>query len=226
MKDWQSIARHIDHTLLKAEAEEKEIRKLCAEATRYSFASVCVNPLWVEEARHILREGPVKVATVIAFPLGATWSTLKALEAREVILRGAQELDMVMNIAWAKEGRWEKLQEDIEAVVLEGKAFQNISVKVILETAFLTPQEIEEACRRAMAAGADYVKTSTGFGPAGATVENVALMKNIVSRQGKVKASGGIRSAQDAITMLEAGADRLGTSASLKIMNDLGAPTL
>nr|WP_207707092.1 deoxyribose-phosphate aldolase [Heliorestis acidaminivorans] len=219
----QDLAVRIDHTLLKAEAQEKEISKLCLEAVQYSFASVCVNPLWVEKSAQLLAGSPVKVATVIAFPLGATLPALKASEAREMLQKGAQELDMVMNLGLAKAGNWDAVQDDISAVVEEARSYSDIIVKVILETALLKPEEIEEACRRAVQAGADYVKTSTGFGPAGATLEDVALMKKTVAGKAKVKASGGIRSAQEALAMIQAGADRLGTSASLKIIEQIKA---
>ncbi|MZP28793.1 deoxyribose-phosphate aldolase [Heliobacterium undosum] len=217
----ERVAPLIDHTLLKPDAEEAQIEVLCREAAAYGFAAVCVNPVWVETCATLLQGSPVKVATVIGFPLGASLSRVKALEAREALRGGALELDMVMNVGWAKMGRWNAIETDIAAVVEEARRKPGAIVKVILETALLTDEEITAACHRALDAGADYVKTSTGFGPGGATAAHVSLMAETVEKRARVKASGGIRTAETAVRMLEAGADRLGTSASLVILDGL-----
>nr|WP_049754135.1 deoxyribose-phosphate aldolase [Heliomicrobium modesticaldum] len=217
----ERVAPLIDHTLLKPDAKEVQIEALCREAATYGFAAVCVNPVWVETCAALLQGSPVKVATVIGFPLGASLSRVKALEAREALRSGALELDMVMNMGWAKMGRWDAIEADIAAVVEEARRMPGAVVKVILETALLTDEEITVACHRALNAGADYVKTSTGFGPGGATTAHVSLMAETVRGRARVKASGGIRTAERAVRMLEAGADRLGTSASLVILDGL-----
>ncbi|MTV50153.1 deoxyribose-phosphate aldolase [Heliobacillus mobilis] len=213
------VARTIDHTLLKPDAVEAEIVSLCREAVANRFAAVCVNPIWVPTCAKHLKNESVKVATVIGFPLGANCTEIKAKEAQAALQAGAAELDMVLNVGWAKQGHWDKVQEDIATVVEEARQYPGAVVKVILETAFLSDDEIVEACHRSVQAGAEFVKTSTGFGPAGATVEHVALMGKAVGERAKVKASGGIRTAEKAAQMLSAGADRLGTSASIAILN-------
>lgn len=204
------LAGYIDHTLLKADATVADIERLCAEAAEYHFAAVCVNPVYVELAAHLLAGSGVKVATVIGFPLGATFTAVKVLETREAVLRKADEIDMVMNIAAAKAGLWDAVTDDIRQIVAaaEGKP-----VKVILETAVLTDGEKRRACEAALAAGAHYVKTSTGFGPGGATEADVRLLRTAVGEHAGVKASGGIRTKQQAELMIAAGATRLGTSA-------------
>lgn len=209
------LAKYIDHTLLKADATVNEIVKLCGEAAEHGFAAVCVNPVYIDLAAHLLAGSGVKVAAVVGFPLGATFTAVKAMETREAVLRKADEIDMVMNIAAAKAGEWEAVTGDIRQVVdvAEGK-----TVKVILETALLTDEEKRRACEAAMAAGAHYVKTSTGFGPGGATEEDVRLMRAVVGDRAGVKASGGIRSRQQAERMIAAGATRLGTSAGIAIL--------
>ncbi|MBM7867991.1 deoxyribose-phosphate aldolase [Heliobacterium gestii] len=217
----ERVAAMIDHTLLKPDAGEEQISALCREAAAYGFASVCVNPVWVETCAVLLQNSPVKVATVIGFPLGASYSRLKAFEAKEALKAGAEELDMVINLGWAKMGRWDAVEADIAAVVLEARRHPGVLVKVILETSLLTDEQIVAACHCALAAGADYVKTSTGFGPGGAAVEHVSLMAGTVGTRARVKASGGIRTAETALRMLEAGADRLGTSASMTILDGL-----
>ncbi len=211
----KSIARMIDHTLLKADATDSEIRKLCEEARKYEFASVCVNPGWVSLAAQMLAGSPVKVCTVIGFPLGATTPTAKAIETRDAIANGATEIDMVINVGALKSGDDELVRRDIEGVVAaaRGKGL----VKVIIETALLSKEEKIKACLLAKMAGADFVKTSTGFSTGGATVEDVALMRQTVGPDMGVKASGGIRDRQTAEAMKAAGATRIGASASVAI---------
>jgi len=217
------IASMIDHTLLKPDATEKEIRKLCEEAAQYKFASVCVNPAYVPLAAKLLKGTGVKVCTVIGFPLGATTSTTKAIETRDAIANGADEIDMVINVGALKSGDDETVRKDIQAVVdaAKGRAI----VKVILETALLTKEEKIKGCLLAKMAGADFVKTSTGFGPGGATVEDVALMRKTVGPEMGVKASGGIRTYEAAKAMIEAGATRIGASASVAIAKGTSAQT-
>jgi len=209
------INRLIDHTLLKPDATEEQIRQLCAEAREYGFASVCINPAWVSLAAQELAGSEVKVCTVIGFPLGATTPTTKAIEARDAIANGAQEIDMVINVGALKSGDDELVLRDVEAVVAAAR--DRALVKVILETALLTKEEIVKACLLAKRAGADFVKTSTGFGGGGATVEDIALMRETVGEQMGVKASGGIRDRQTAEAMVAAGATRIGASASVAI---------
>ena len=210
------LARIIDHTLLKAEATYSEIERLCAEAKEYGFASVCVNPVWVSKAYDILKETDVKVCTVIGFPLGAATAEVKAFETENAIANGATEVDMVINIGLLKCGRDDEVEEDIRAVTkaAEGKAL----TKVIIETCLLTDEEKVRACEIAARAGADFVKTSTGFSTGGATVEDVALMRKTVGDDLGVKASGGVRSLEDLMKMVDAGANRIGTSSGVKIM--------
>jgi len=216
MKD---LAAYIDHTILKPEATEKEIIKICNEALEYGFASVCVNPCYVKLAYSLLKDSPVKVCTVIGFPLGASTSSVKAFEAEEAMQNGAQEIDMVLNIGALKNGDYKYVTDDIAAVasVCKGKAL----LKVIIETCLLEEHEKVEACKAAKLAGADYVKTSTGFSKAGAKEEDVALMRKVVGDQMGVKASGGIRDLDTALAMIRAGATRIGASASVNIMKEL-----
>lgn len=211
------LARMIDHTLLKANATEAEIRKLAEEAKTYRFASVCVNPTWVKTAAEILRDTPeVKVCTVIGFPLGANTKEVKAFETANAIANGATEVDMVINIGALKDKAYEVVEADIKAVVeaAKGKAL----TKVIIETALLTKEEIVKACQLSVQAGADFVKTSTGFSTGGATVEDVALMRETVGQHVGVKASGGVRSLADALAVVEAGANRIGASSGVAII--------
>jgi deoxyribose-phosphate aldolase len=219
----EAVAAAIDHTALKPETGESAIRKLCAEAKTYGFASVCINPTWVPLAAEILAESGVKVCTVIGFPLGATLTAVKAFETAESIRAGAQEVDMVINIGWLKDGRYVDVQADIAAVVEAARrtAQDGVIVKVIIETALLTDAEKRKACELTVAAGADFVKTSTGFSSGGATVEDVALMREVVGAEMGVKAAGGIRTAADAAAMLAAGATRLGASAGVQIMQSV-----
>ncbi|NOX63114.1 MAG: deoxyribose-phosphate aldolase [Chloroflexi bacterium] len=211
------LARLIDHTLLKPNATEAQIRKLCQEAKQYHFASVCVNPTWVPLAAQELVGTDVLVCTVIGFPLGATLPEVKAFEAERSLMLGARELDMVINVGALKSGHYDFVQRDIAGVVDVAHA-RGALVKVIIETVLLTDEEKVEACVLSQAAGADYVKTSTGFAGGGATVEDVALMRRVVGSQMGVKASGGISSAEKAEAMIRAGATRIGASAGVKIV--------
>ena len=217
------LAKMIDHTILKADATKSDIEKLCEEAKKYNFASVCVNPYWVSLASDLLKNSTVKVCTVIGFPLGATSSESKAFETEIAILQGADEVDMVINVGAMKNNKTDIVENDILAVVNSARKTgktqnKNIIVKVILETCYLTKDEIKNACICAKNAGADFVKTSTGFGTGGATTEDVALMKQTVGETMQVKASGGIRDYETAIKMIEAGASRLGTSSVVSII--------
>lgn len=211
------IAKMIDHTLLKPEATPKDIEKLCEEAIRYQFASVCVNPCYVKLASEILKGRKVKVCTVIGFPLGANRIETKVFETEKAIEDGAQEVDMVMNIGMLKGGYYDYVEQDIRAVVNTAHK-RNVLVKVILETALLTDEEKVKACLLAKRANADFVKTSTGFSKGGATAGDVALMRRVVGSAMGVKASGGIRSYEEALQMIKSGADRIGASASVKIV--------
>ncbi len=209
------LAKIIDHTLLKPEATEVEIDQLCQEALTYQFASVCVHPSWVLRAAQQLQGSNIKVCTVIGFPLGATSTQVKVFEAKEAIRQGAEELDMVLHLGKLKAKDLLGVQEDIAAVV---KAAEGKVVKVILETALLTKEEIKIACQAAKDAGAHFVKTSTGFASGGATTEDVRFMREVVGSEMGVKASGGIRDAKTALEMVAAGATRIGASASVAIV--------
>lgn len=217
----KSVARRIDHTLLKADTTSEEIKVLCEEALKYEFASVCVNPSYVAQCYDMLKGSIVKVCTVIGFPLGATTTMAKKAEAEEVIANGAQEVDMVINVGKLKSGDYEYVFNDINQVVLTAKRNRAVC-KVIIETALLSDEEKVKACIISKEAKADFVKTSTGFSTGGATAADVALMKYVVGSSVGVKASGGIRSKEDADLMLESGADRIGASASVKIVT--GSP--
>jgi deoxyribose-phosphate aldolase len=214
------MAGYIDHTLLKQNGTEEQIRQLCAEAREFSFATVCVNPAWVPLCAELLRGSPVKVCTVVGFPLGATLPEVKAFETQRVAQLGATEIDMVINIGALKSRLYDVVQDDIAAVVDAAHGL-GASVKVIIEAAFLTDEEKVEACVLSKAAGADYVKTSTGFAATGATVEDVALMRRVVGPDMGVKAAGGVKTAEDAKAMIAAGATRIGASASVKIISEL-----
>ena len=213
----KAVARMIDHTMLKADVTEVDIRKLCAEAKQYEFASVCVNPCYVKLCSNLLKGTKVKVCTVIGFPLGASTTSGKRAETLEAIENGAQEVDMVINVGMLKEGNFEYVFEDINQVVLAAKRNRVVS-KVIIETALLTDEEKIKACLISKKAKADFVKTSTGFSSGGATAGDVALMRYVVGSSVGVKASGGIRSREDAQAMIDSGADRIGASASVKIV--------
>ena len=208
------LAGMIDHTLLRPEATGAEIDRLCREAARYGFAAVCVNPVWIGRCREILAETPVRVAGVIGFPLGASRTESKVFEALRAVEDGVEEIDMVLQIGWLCEGRTYEVRDDIAAVVSAAPC----PVKVILETGLLTEEQKRAACELAAAAGAAFVKTSTGFLGSGATVADVRLMRSVVGDALGVKASGGIRTAAQALAMVEAGASRLGTSRSVEIV--------
>ncbi len=210
-----TVARMIDHTLLKPNATQEEIGKLCQEARRFCFASVCINPAYVPLSARLLKGSGVKVCTVIGFPLGSTTSTVKAIEARDAMANGADEIDMVINVGALKSGNDALVFDDIKAV---REAARGKVLKVIIETAFLTNEDEVRACKLSKDSGADFVKTSTGFGPGGATAHDVALMRETVGKSMGVKASGGIRDAVAAQAMIKAGATRLGVSASINIV--------
>jgi deoxyribose-phosphate aldolase len=220
--DIQHLASMIDHTLLKPEATEPQIRQLCDEAKRYGFASVCVNPTFVKLCAGLLKASSVRVCTVVGFPLGATLPQVKAFETQQAVSDGATEIDMVINIGALKDKDDELVGSDMAAVVHVAHAAGAL-VKVIIEAALLTDDEKVHACQLAQKAGAEFVKTSTGFGPGGATVHDVVLMRQTVGSGVGVKAAGGIRTLQDALAMIGAGANRLGASASVKIMAEAGA---
>jgi len=212
----EQLAGMIDHTILKADAVRDEIIRVCEEAKQYHFATVCVNPGWVSAAAEVLKSSKVGITTVVGFPLGATSTASKADEARHAIADGATEIDMVLNIGLLKSGEMTAVQQDVEAVVAacKGKA----AVKVILETGMLTDEEKETACKLCVAAGADFVKTSTGFGKGGATVEDIALMRRAVGPDMGVKASGGVRDRETALQLVAAGATRIGASSGIAIV--------
>ncbi|MBP2025121.1 deoxyribose-phosphate aldolase [Peptoniphilus stercorisuis] len=212
------INRMIDHTLLKPESTREQIKSLCDEALEYNFKSVCINPFWVSYANDILKDSEVSVCTVIGFPLGANTTSMKATEAREAILNGADEVDMVINVGLLKSKEYDLVEEDIKAVVEESK---DKIVKVIIETCLLSDEEIVKACEISMKSGADFVKTSTGFNSAGAKAQDVNLMRKTVGDTLGVKASGGIRDLKTAREMIENGAARLGVSAGIEIIKEL-----
>ncbi|HFR3976073.1 TPA: deoxyribose-phosphate aldolase [Streptococcus suis] len=209
------LNKYIDHTILKPETTKEQVAQILAEAKEYDFASVCVNPTWVSFAAQELKDSDVKVCTVIGFPLGANTPALKAFETKDAIENGADEIDMVINIGALKSKNYDLVLEDIQAVVA---ASGDKLVKVIIETCLLTEEEKVKACQLSKEAGADFVKTSTGFSTGGATVEDVALMRKTVGPDMGVKASGGARSYEDAIAFIEAGATRIGASSGVAIM--------
>ncbi len=215
------LAKLIDHTLLKPEATTQQIEQLCAEAKKYGFASVCVNPCYVSLCARLLKDTRVKVCTVIGFPLGATTTAAKVVEAEHAIRDGAQELDMVINVGMLKSGEHEYVEDDIFAVVSTARR-SGVLTKVILENVLLTDEEKVKACLLVKRAGADFVKTSTGFSKGGATVGDVILMRRVVGSAIGVKAAGGVRSREEALTMVASGADRVGASASVKIVSGEG----
>ncbi|HEM5976620.1 TPA: deoxyribose-phosphate aldolase [Streptococcus suis] len=210
------LNKYIDHTILKPATTQEQVEKILAEAKEYDFASVCVNPTWVALAAESLKDSDVKVCTVIGFPLGANTPAVKAFETKDAISNGADEIDMVINIGALKTGNYDLVLEDIKAVVA---ASGDKLVKVIIEACLLTDDEKVKACQLSQEAGADYVKTSTGFSTGGATVADVALMRKTVGPDMGVKASGGARSYEDAIAFIEAGASRIGASSGVAIMN-------
>ncbi|PIC65431.1 deoxyribose-phosphate aldolase [Sporosarcina sp. P13] len=215
----RNYAAYIDHTLLKADATKEQVLELCEEAKTYAFASVCINPTWVKTAADTLQGTAVKVCTVIGFPLGASTTAMKIFETKNAIDNGASEIDMVLNIGALHSGLLEQVQQDIEGVVAasKGKAI----VKVIIETSLLNDVQKRRACELAVLAGADFVKTSTGFSTGGATPEDVKLMRSVVGPKIGVKASGGVRSLADVEKMIEVGATRIGASSGVAIMQGL-----
>jgi deoxyribose-phosphate aldolase len=215
-RDWASL---VDHTLLKPEASEADIRRLCEEAAQYRFASVCVNPTWVKSSACFLRGSGVPVCTVVGFPLGATLADVKAYETRRAIFDGAREVDMVINVGALKSGDDCAVEYDIRSVV-EAAHAEGVLVKTIIEAALLTDEEKVRACLAAKRAGADFVKTSTGFAKSGATVADVALMRRTVGAEMGVKAAGGVKGIADARAMVEAGATRIGASVGVKIAQE------
>lgn len=215
----EKMAVYIDHTVLKPDATEESVIKICKEALEYKFASVCINPSYVELAYSILKESEVKVCTVVGFPLGATTPKVKAFEAAKAIEAGATEVDMVINVGALKSGKLDLIEKDISCVVEACK--EKALLKVIIETCLLTDEEKVKACEISKKVGADYVKTSTGFSTGGATAEDIALMRKTVGEELGVKASGGVRNLETALKMIEAGATRIGASASINIINEL-----
>ncbi len=219
------LARMIDHTILKPEATQADVKKLCEEALKHNFFSCCVNSSWVRYVAQILRGSSVKVCAVVGFPLGAAAPEIKALEARRAIREGAKEIDMVINVGLVKSGDWEAVTKDIRAVA-EACKDGGALLKVILETCLLTKDEIVKACEASMRARADYVKTSTGFNKGGATAEDIALMaRTVAPKRLGVKASGGVRTYADAMLMIRNGATRVGSSNSVKMMEEAAAAT-
>ena len=205
----------IDHTVLKADTPLETVKKICDEAMEYNFASVCINPCHVAYCADYLKESDVNVCTVIGFPLGANTSAVKAFETKDAIVNGADEIDMVMNIGALKDKNYDLVRDDIKAVV---DAANGTLVKVILETCLLTKEEIQKACQLCVEAKADFVKTSTGFSTRGATIEDVRIMKEAVNGKAKVKAAGGVRTPEDMVKIVAAGADRIGTSAGCSLV--------
>jgi deoxyribose-phosphate aldolase len=209
------LNKYIDHTLLKATATEAEIKELCAEAKQYDFYAVCVNSCYVALAKKELQNTQVKVAAVIGFPLGAMSAEIKVAEAKFCKEQGADEIDMVLNLGWLKSGLHTRAMEEIKSIK---DLIGNNTLKVIIETCYLSEQEIREACRLCLDGGADFVKTSTGFGPEGATLKAVDIMKDSVGEKVKIKASGGIRDKATALMYIQAGASRIGTSSGVQMM--------
>lgn len=206
----------IDHTVLKADTPLETVKRICDEAMEYGFASVCINPCHVAYCADYLKDSDVSVCTVIGFPLGANTSAVKAFETKDAIANGADEIDMVMNIGALKDKNYDLVRNDVKAVV---EAANGTLVKVILETCLLTEDEIKKACELCVEAKADYVKTSTGFSTRGATIEDVQIMKAAVQGKAKVKAAGGVRTHEDMVKIVEAGADRIGTSAGCSLVD-------
>ncbi|HEV7503177.1 MAG TPA: deoxyribose-phosphate aldolase [Vicinamibacteria bacterium] len=221
----REIARTIDHTLLKPEATRAQIEQLCAEAREHGFATVCVNPTWVALCADQLRGSEARVCTVVGFPLGATMPEVKAFEAARVVAEGACEVDMVLNVGALKSADYRLCERDVAAVV-EASHRGGAIVKVIIEAALLTDEEKVKACVVSKAGGAEFVKTSTGFGPGGATAADVALMRRVVGPDMGVKAAGGVRDLKSAQEMLDAGADRIGASVGVKIVQESRGATV
>ena len=209
------LNKYIDHTILKATASGTDVQKLCAEAIEHKFYSVCVNGCYVADAKHLLQGTDVKVAAVVGFPLGAMTTAAKVFEAKEAVENGASEIDMVINVAKLKDGEFEYVENEIRQIK---EAIGDNVLKVIIETCYLTDEEKVKACELSLAAKADFVKTSTGFGTDGATYEDVKLMKSVVGDNAKVKASGGVRDKETAQKYIDLGAERLGTSSGIDIV--------
>ncbi len=223
LSDWKHVARILDHTLLRPEVTREQVTRLCEQALHYAFATAFVNPAYVNLAVSMLRGSAVRVGAPVGFPLGASLTSTKRAEAEDLVRVGAQELDMVMNIGALKSQNRRLVEADIRGVVEVAHGGGAI-LKVILETPLLTVDEKILACELSLAAGADFVKTATGFSGGGATADDVAMMRGVVGHRAGVKASGGVRTAADVAAMVEAGASRIGTSAGVQIMNELGAP--
>jgi len=221
-RDWKTVARMIDHTLLKTESRRAQIAQLCAEAKQYSFASVCIQPIWVELAADLLKGTPVLVCTVVGFPQGANLASVKLFETLAALRQGAQEVDMVINVGALKDGNTKLVEDEIRALA-DACHNARAKLKVIIENCLLTDDEKKLACELSVKAGANFVKTSTGMSTGGAKVEDVRLMRSVVGPNVGVKAAGGIRTAQDALAMIDAGANRIGASASVAIVKELGA---
>jgi len=221
-RDWQAVARMIDHTLLKTDARQAQIEQLCREAKQYSFASVCVQPVWVEFSAELLQGSPVLTCTVAGFPQGANLPSVKLFETLAALRQGAQEVDMVINVGALKDGNTKLVQDEIAALA-DACHNARAKLKVIIECCLLTDDEKKLACELAVAAGTDFVKTSTGMSTSGAKLEDVRLMRATVGSKVGVKAAGGIRTSKDALAMIEAGANRIGASASVAIVKELGA---
>ena len=213
-----NLNKLIDHTLLKADATSAQIKQLCQEAKEYDFKSVCVNPAFVSRAAALLKGSDVEVCTVIGFPLGANTTATKVFEAKDALANGATEVDMVINISQAKDGQWEAVEEEIKQIAeaVKGKAI----LKVIVETALLTDEEIKNATEATVNAGADFVKTSTGFSTRGASLNDVQIMNTVTQGRIGIKASGGVSNRQDALNMVEAGATRIGASKGIQIVSE------
>lgn len=215
-----NLASMIDHTVLKPNTTEEQIHKLCAEAKEFGFASVCINPCYVPIAVNLLKDSSVKVCTVIGFPLGANTTATKIFEAKDAILMGADELDYVVNVSDVLNNRFDLVKKEMEEFVqLSSAGSKPVIIKIILETCYLTNEQIVKCCQLSEETGLDFVKTSTGFGTGGATATHVQLMRQTVGPKVGVKASGGIRNYQDAITMVEAGANRIGASSGIAIVS-------
>jgi deoxyribose-phosphate aldolase len=214
----EQVAEMIDHTLLQPHATEDDIRRLCDEAIQYGFAAVCVNPIYVPLAYQTLKGTDIKVCTVVGFPLGSTFKEVKMEEARRVVDEGAAEVDMVINLPMLRSGRYDYVEEEIREIK---RAIGGNILKVIIECCYLTDEEKVAAARIVERAGADFVKTSTGFGPSGAKIEDVKLLRSVLLPRVKIKAAGGIRTGEQALSFLEAGADRLGTSSGTRIIEEL-----
>jgi len=212
------VAKTIDHTLLQPHATEDDIRRLCNEAIQYGFAAVCVNPIYVPLAYQVLKGTDIKICTVVGFPLGSTFSEVKVEEARRAVEEGASELDMVISLPMLKSRRYDYVEEEIREIK---RAIGGNILKVIIECCYLTDEEKIAAAKIIERAGADFVKTSTGFGPFGAKIEDVKLLRSVLSPHVKIKAAGGIRTGEQALSFLEAGADRIGTSSGTRIIEEL-----